>query len=189
MTPNQSAALKTVGVLGAIFLVGYFAINRWREGMEREAAETAARREQELQLAAAQNSMLEQMGQGDTKTVQDLVDACIDTARGPSVIYMLPDRKDPIEVRKHMKRYRTGRDVSDLVAYLDLPEMDERAFLLSVAQQALQRVSASGESHLEFALTYEFDSFAGMRKGSGIMTCPLRGGQPHEPGIEELYEE
>lgn len=189
MTPNQSAVLKTFGVLGTVFFLAYLAIDRWKEGMERDAAETAARREQELQLAAAQNDMLERMGQGDTKTIQDLVDACIETARGPSVFYMLPDRKDPIEVRKHLKRYRTGRDVSDLVAYLDLPKMDEEAFLLSVAQQALQRVTASGETHLEIALTYEFDSFAGMRKGSGIMTCPLRGGQPHEPGIEELYEE
>lgn len=189
MTPNQSAVLKTFGVLGTVFFLAYLAIDRWKEGMERDAAETAARREQELQLLAAQHDVLARLDKGDVQTVQKLIDACIASVRGPSVLYMLPDRKDPIEVRKFLKRYRTGNDVSNLVAYLDLPEMDEWDFLASVAQQALERVTASGETHLEFALTYEFDSIAGMRKGSGIMTCPLRGGQPHEPVIDELYVE
>lgn len=189
MTPNQSAVLKTVGILGAIFILAYLAIDRWKEGMERAAAETKARHEQELQLAAAQDDVLARLGRGDIKTINDLVDACIDSVRGPSDFYMLPDRKDHVEVRKFLKRYRTGYAVSDFVAYLGLPEMDEEAFLLSVAHQTLEREAATGKAYLEFALIYEFDSFAGMKKGWGIMTCPLLGGEPNEPKIDGLYME
>jgi hypothetical protein len=188
MTPNQSAVLKVVAIFGVLSLIAYTTKERWDEGMRIEAARMEAERETELELAAVQREVLASLGKGDIEKVRELIDACIKTGRGPTVSYMLPDRKDPRKVREYLKG-QAGYDLSQMLAYIELPVIENEAFFLMVAERALERQADTGALTLEFAVTYEMEGFAGMKTGWGIMTCPLRGGQPQEPDIKQLYME
>lgn len=195
MSPNQRAGLQFLGVVGVLGLLVYGAINAVRghqEELKAEAAQAQEERKQEIALAAAQDAaqaeVLGRLAQGDVAIVDELIDACIESVRGPNVYYMIPDRRDPREVRWNLKGMVQG-DVSRYLEYLDLPELEEQAFLSATATETLERKEKTGALALEIALTYEMEGFAGFKKGWGIMTCPLRGGRPDEPDIEQLYME
>lgn len=195
MSPNQRAAIQFLGVVGVLGLLVYGAISVVRENLEELEAETAQaqeERKQEIALAAAQEAaqaeVLSRLGQGDVAMVDELIDACIESARGPNVYFMIPDRRDPGEVQRHLKGLVQG-DVSRILEYIDLPELKEQEFLSATARETLERKEKTGAVVLEIALTYEMEGFAGFKKGWGIMSCPLRGGRPHGPDIEQLYME
>jgi len=172
-----------VGVLG---LLAYRAINAVRghlEGLEAEAALAQEERKQEIALVAAQEAaqaeVLGRLAQGDVALVAELIDACIESVRGPSVYSMIPDRRDPGDVRMHLKGL-SQYDVSRMLAYLALPELGDQAFLSATARETLERKEKTGAVALEIAMTYEMEGFVGFKKGWGIMTCSLRSGQPYE---------
>ncbi|MES2335326.1 MAG: hypothetical protein V4551_11695 [Pseudomonadota bacterium] len=195
MSTNQRAALQFLGVVGVLGLLGYGAISAVRGNLEELEAETARKQEerkQEIASAAAQDAaqteVLDRLAQGDVQVVDELIHECIKSVRGPSVYFMIPDRREPGEVRRHLQGLVPG-DVGRILEYLELPELEEQAFLSATAKETLERMEKTGVAALEVALTYEMEGFAGFKKGWGIMTCPLRGGRPSEPDIEQLYME
>jgi len=191
MQKDQRIVLKALIAVGVLCVLGYWVANAISASNERAAAEAALaaqRQEEERAEAKAQTEVLERLADGDLGTVRTLVKDCIKNGRGETVFYMAPDMKDHVKVRRLLKGMDPYNTYSKL-AYIELPVMDDTTFHSTIARQTVDRNAKTGEVSLEFALTYEMEGFAGMKKGWGIMTCPLRGGQPHDPDIEVLYME
>lgn len=191
MTPNQTALLQLGLAVVAVCLVGYGGLRAFEASNKRLEAEQALVAEQhaaELAQEKAQTKVLDELARGKTDVVDGLIDTCrrIIMDNSKSIYAVIPETKDPSEIEKLMrKKHPNGYE--NQIAYIGLPELDEQEFLSRVGNATLERKWATGEVSLQFAVTFDSDSFSGVNSDVwGYVRCPLRGGQPSEPTLEAL---
>lgn len=184
----QISPLKLVLLAGVVMLLAYIVFNMMENRRQRLAAE-AVQQAREAVWAAEQVEIVGQM-RNDTDLVSRLVRECILTVErnSSSIFGLLTDRRDVDEVRRLLGGLHPY-DIDRKLAYVRLEQMIEQAFLAHVAARTAARHQTSGEAVIDFAVTYHQEGFAGMRQAWGILNCPLRGTEPHQPRIENLYME